>query len=156
MWEIPSQSTGHRRRPGRCGPSRLRCNLLIRSPPSWLRNWRLRSVPFAASYRTASGGTSAPPTPSSLTKHSRAIRETATVASRCRKDLRFRVLTLAAAFLRPDPMTDQWAGEGRKPREVTGLGVLLTAVVVAAVLATMMLWALGFMDSEFVTPAAHR
>jgi hypothetical protein len=75
--------------------------------------------------------------------------------------LRFRVVTLAAAFLhwvsaRPDPMTDQWAGEGRKPREVTGLRVLLTAVVVAAVLATMMLWALEFMNSEFVTPAAHR
>jgi hypothetical protein len=46
--------------------------------------------------------------------------------------------------------------QGWKPREVTGWGVLLAAAVVAALLVTMMLWALEFMTSEFVTPVAHR
>lgn len=53
-------------------------------------------------------------------------------------------------------MTDQRARQRRKPREVTGWGVVLAVVVVATLLATMMLWALEFMNSEFVTPTAHR
>lgn len=53
-------------------------------------------------------------------------------------------------------MTEQWAGEGRKPREVSWWGVVLAAVVVAALLASMMLWAVEFMNSEFVTPAMPR
>lgn len=73
----------------------------------------------------------------------------------------FNVVTLAAGLrtqlsATPDSMTEQWAPQGRKLREVTGWGVVLAAVVVAALLATMMLWALEFMNSEFVTPVAHR
>jgi hypothetical protein len=83
------------------------------------------------------------------------------VANRCRKPCCFKVVTLDTALphqlsATPEPMTDQRARQARKPREVTGWGVLLAAAVVAALLATMMLWALEFMNSEFVTPAAHR
>jgi len=39
--------------------------------------------------------------------------------------------------------------------EVTGYGLVLAAVLVAALLAAMMLWALHFMN-EFTAPPAHR
>lgn len=49
-------------------------------------------------------------------------------------------------------MTDDRPQEPPAPRAVPGWGVVLAAVVVAAMLASMMLWALEFMNREFDAP----